>query len=79
MAVQKRCVVCGGELKELSYMADGNGNIASAVLQDYGAIGISSLRLASCTRCGVVYAVSADRLADETRIAPCDTSASSAE
>lgn len=78
MAV-KRCAVCGGELKELSYMADGNGNIASAVLQNYGAIGISSLRLASCVLCGVVYAVPADRLTDETRIAPCDTSASSAE
>lgn len=78
MAV-KRCAVCGGELKELSYMADGNGNIASAVLQNYGAIGISGLRLASCVLCGVVYAVPSDRLTDETRIAPCDTSASSAE
>lgn len=65
MAVQKRCVVCGGELRELSYMADGNGNIASAVLQNYGAIGISSLRLASCTRCGVVYAVEPSKLSSD--------------
>lgn len=46
-------------------MADGNGNIASAVLQDYGAIGISSLRLASCTRCGVVYAVEPSKLSSD--------------
>lgn len=64
MAV-KRCAVCGGELKELSYMADGNGNIASAVLQNYGAIGVSSLRLASCVLCGVVYAVEPSKLSSD--------------
>lgn len=79
MPNEKKCMLCGGDLRELWYMADANGNSTSAVLQDYGHIELSCLRLASCANCGLIYAVPADRLANTIRISSCDTSASSVE